>query len=102
AAPRAQSMGRSEKRMQRAEKSRSTAPADPNMSPLTASGNYRFSFVHDGITREYLVHVPKSYRGATTPMLVALHGGGSNADFQGDDSKYNLVSKSDSAGFIAV
>ena len=98
----AQRMGRFQQMMQRAEQSRSTAPADPNMSPLTASGNYRFSFVHDGITREYLVHVPKSYRGAATPMLVALHGGGGNADFQADDSKYKLVSKSDSAGFIAV
>ena len=98
----AQRMGRFQQMMQRAEQSRSTAPADPNMSPLTASGNYRFSFVHDGITREYLVHVPKSYRGAATPMLVALHGGGGNADFQADDSKYKLVSKSESAGFIAV
>ena len=81
---------------------RSAIPADPNPTPITAPGDYRFSFDHDGITREYLVHVPKSYDRAPMPMLVALHGGGGDADFQADDSKYKLISKSESAGFIAV
>ena len=81
---------------------RSKPAADPNMTPIRAPGDYRFSFVHDGVTREYLVHVPKSYRGAPTPMLVALHGGGGDADFQADDSKYHLITKSEQAGFIAV
>jgi len=81
---------------------RGAVPADPNMSLITAPGDYRFSFARDGITREYLVHVPKSYRGGATPMLVALHGGGGDADFQADDSKYQLISKSEAAGFIAV
>ena len=50
------------------------------------AGDYRFSFVHDGITREYLVHVPQELSaGRPTPMLVALHGGGGDADFQADD-----------------
>jgi len=78
------------------------APSDPNPTPITMPGDYRFSFVHGGITREYLVHVPKSYRSKPTPMLVALHGGGGDADFQADDSKYKLISKSEAAGFIAV
>ncbi len=81
---------------------RGAVPADPNMSLITAPGDYRFSFARDGITREYLVHVPKSYRGGATPMLVALHGGGGDADFQADDSKYQLISKSEAAGFSAV
>ena len=42
---------------------------------------------------------PKSYRGEPTPMLLALHGGGGDADFQADDSKYRLISKSEAAGF---
>ena len=89
--------------IERARQLRGAQPADPNATPIRAPGDYRFSFVHDGLTREYLVHVPKSYRpGHPTPMLVALHGGGGDADFQADDSKYKLISKSEQAGFIAV
>ena len=98
----AQRAGRFRQIIQLQQQRRSALPADPNMSPITAPGDYRFSFVHNGITREYLVHVPKNYRGGRTPMLVALHGGGGDADFQADDSKYKLISKSESAGFIAV
>ena len=89
--------------IERARELRGSQPAEPNATPIQAPGDYRFSFVHDGLTREYLVHVPKSYRpGHPTPMLIALHGGGGDADFQADDSKYKLISKSEQAGFIAV
>jgi polyhydroxybutyrate depolymerase len=98
----AQRFARVQEMRQRAEQLRSAVPPDPNPTPMRGPGDYRFSFVHDGITREYLVHVPGSYHGAPTPMLVALHGGGGNADFQADDSKYKLISKSDAAGFVAV
>jgi polyhydroxybutyrate depolymerase len=98
----AQRSGRLQQIMERAKERRSQQAADPNATPVRAPGDYRFSFVHDGITREYLVHVPRSYRGAATPMLIALHGGGGDADFQASDSKYKLISKSEQAGFIAV
>ncbi|MEA3081007.1 MAG: polyhydroxybutyrate depolymerase [Sphingomonadales bacterium] len=98
----AQRAGRFRQIIQMEQQHRGALPANPNMSPLTAPGDYRFSFVHDGITREYLVHVPRSYKGGRTPMLVALHGGGGDADFQADDSKYKLISKSEAVGFIAV
>ena len=98
----AQRAGRLQQVIERAETLRGRQPADPNMTPIRGPGDYRFSFVHDGIAREYLVHVPKSYRGAPVPMLVALHGGGGDDDFQADDSKYKLISKSEQAGFIAV
>jgi polyhydroxybutyrate depolymerase len=89
--------------IQRAEERRAKPPADPNMTPITSPGDYRFSFVHDGLTREYLVHVPASYRaGRPAPMLLALHGGGGDADFQANDSRYRLISKSEAVGFIAV
>jgi polyhydroxybutyrate depolymerase len=94
--------GRLQRIMQHMEERRSKPADDPNMTTIPAPGDYRFSFVHDGIKREYLVHVPKSYHGAPAPMLVALHGGGGDADFQADDSKYKLISKSEQAGFIAV
>lgn len=94
--------GRLQAIMQQIHERRSKPADDPNMSPITVPGDYRFSFVHDGLTREYLVHVPHSYHGQPTPMLIALHGGGGDADFQADDSKYKLISKSEQAGFIAV
>jgi polyhydroxybutyrate depolymerase len=98
----AQRAGRLQQIMQRAQERRSQQPADSHATPIRGPGDYRFSFVHGGITREYLVHVPRSYRGAPTPMLIALHGGGGDADFQANDSKYKLISKSEQAGFIAV
>jgi len=99
----AQRLGRLQQIMQHAQERRAQQPGDPNMTPLTAPGDYRFSFVHGGIKRVYLVHVPASYRpGRPTPMLVALHGGGGDADFQADDSRYKLISKSEAAAFIAV
>jgi polyhydroxybutyrate depolymerase len=98
----AQRAGRLEQVIERAKQLRGAQPADPNATPIRAPGDYRFSFVHDGLTREYLVHVPRGYRGTPAPMLIALHGGGGDADFQADDSKYKLISKSEAAGFIAV
>lgn len=77
-------------------------PGDPDMTPIRGPGDYHFSFVHGGLTREYLAHVPRSYHGQPTPMLLAMHGGGGDASYQADDSKYRLISKSEQAGFIAV
>ena len=98
----AQRLGRFQQIVAAEQARRGATVADPKPTPITAPGDYRFSLSFGGITREYLVHVPKSYRGAPTPMLVALHGGGGDADFQADDSKYKLISKSEQAGFIAV
>ena len=98
----AQRMGRFRQIMQAEQRQRGNLPADPNATRITAPGDYRFSVVHDGLTREYLVHVPKSYRGAPAPMLIALHGGGGDADNQANDDNYKLISKSEQAGFIAV
>ncbi len=56
-----------------------------------------------GLKRQYLVHVPQAYNPAKpAPVLVALHGGGGNMRLQADDGRYGLISKSESAGFLAV
>lgn len=81
---------------------RRSQEADPRLTPIRGPGDYRFSFVHGGLRREFLVHVPQSYGRVPMPMLIALHGGGGDADFQADDSRYRLISKSEEAGFIAV
>ena len=98
----AQRMDRLQSLMERAKERRSKV-VDPNPTRIAAPGDYRFSFVHGGIRREYLVHVPRSYRpDRSAPLLMALHGGGGDADFQSDDSRYRLIGKSEEAGFIAV
>jgi len=56
-----------------------------------------------GLKRQYLVHVPRGYDpNRKAPVLVALHGGGGNMRLQADDSRYGLITQSDSAGFLAV
>lgn len=98
----AQRAGRFGQVIEQEQAQRAGKVADPSPTTMKAPGDYRFSLVHDGVTREYLVHVPKTYRGSPMPMLVALHGGGGDADYQANDSKYRLISKSEQAGFIAV
>jgi polyhydroxybutyrate depolymerase len=70
---------------------------------IPAPGDYRYTIQHDGLARAYRVHVPRSYRAGTPmPLLVALHGGGGDMDWQADDAKYGLIGKSEQAGFIVV
>lgn len=72
-------------------------------TPITKPGDYTFTFVHNGISRFYKLHVPGSYKaGVPTPLVFAFHGGGGNMSYMADDSKYGLISKSEQAGFIAV
>ena len=72
----------------------------PNPTRITKPGTYRFHFIHGGLRREYLVHVPAAAIGKPAPVLLALHGGGGDMDFQAQN--YGLVEKSEAAGFIAV
>jgi polyhydroxybutyrate depolymerase len=75
--------------------------SDPNETKITAPGTYRFSFVHGGLKREYIAYVPAGLpRDKPAPMLLAMHGGGGDMDFQADN--YGLKQKADQAGFIAV
>ena len=70
---------------------------------LTAASDHRFTVEHGGLTRMYRLHVPARYdRAAPAPLLVALHGGGGNMDYQANDQLYGLIAKSEREGFVAV
>lgn len=70
---------------------------------MNQPGDYRYTIEHGGRTRRYRVHVPASYHPATpAPMLVVLHGGGGNMDYQATDAYYGQISKSEREGFVAV
>jgi polyhydroxybutyrate depolymerase len=60
-----------------------------------------FKLVHDGVEREYLVHLPSFYNGsAALPVVIALHGAGETPAFF--ETMTGLSVKSDASNFIAV
>jgi polyhydroxybutyrate depolymerase len=71
--------------------------------PIGGPGTYDFTLEHDGMTRMYRVHVPKSYNAARpTPVVFSFHGGGGSAEIMSQDKFYGLTAKSEQAGYIAV
>lgn len=59
--------------------------------------------LHDGLMREYRVHLPPAIdSGRRLPLLLAFHGGGGDMALQADDALYGLRRKADEAGFIVV
>jgi polyhydroxybutyrate depolymerase len=70
---------------------------------IAAPGRYEIHLQHDGLQRMYLVHVPRNWQPeATSPLVMALHGGGGGMIYQASDALYGLITKSEQAGFIAV
>ena len=64
-------------------------------------GDYDFSLQHGGLTRKYLVHVPRAYNKLNpVPLILAFHGGMGNSEHFADDEVFHLISKSDKEGFI--
>lgn len=53
---------------------------------------------HDGEKRSYLLHVPNSYDGAETSLIIALHGGTGSA--KNIEEQSGLPTLSDTEGFI--
>jgi polyhydroxybutyrate depolymerase len=64
-------------------------------------GNFPGTLTSGGLERQYLLHVPTSYTGDdATPLVVNLHGHGSNA---GEQAIYSgLLVKAEEKGFIVV
>jgi polyhydroxybutyrate depolymerase len=64
------------------------------------SGDYEFEIKNDNEKRFYLLHVPHSYNGKSTSLILAFHGGMGNAEQMSKD--YDLKQKSDKEGFIVA
>ena len=47
---------------------------------LSASAQQRHALQHDGIEREYFVHVPDGSHANDLPLVVALHGYGNRVE----------------------
>lgn len=56
-----------------------------------------FELIHEGLIRNYKVHVPADYDGGELPMVIYLHGGGGNMNAAYLDG---LDEMSDKHGFI--
>ena len=70
---------------------------------INGPGDYSFSLVHDGLTRLYRVHVPPGYSAdKPMPLVLSLHGGGGNMDYQADDKFYGQVSQADKSGYVVA
>ncbi len=66
-----------------------------------AAGEHSLSFEHEGVRREYLVHLPgKRPAGKRVPLVLAFHGLGGDAREQLVDSGFNALS--DRHGFAVA
>jgi len=65
------------------------------------SGDHTRTLKHDGRTRSYIVHIPPKYDSKQpTPLVLAFHGGGGNAQIM--MRFYGLNDKADKGGFIVA
>ncbi len=76
----------------------SAGPADDPPSTL-APGVHWFDLVHDGLDRRYRVYVPRG-AAARPAVVVALHGGGGNAEQFASENGLDAVA--DREGFLSV
>ena len=78
-----------------------TSDSSKNWNKGDISNENGISIQHDGIDREYVLHIPSSYDGySSVPLIFNFHGGGGTATGQMYISEMNLVA--DTAGFIVV
>jgi polyhydroxybutyrate depolymerase len=69
---------------------------------VSAQTNLNDTIVHNSLNRTYLLHIPASYNAANpTPLVIGLHGGGALSWYSLEQVS-QLISKSNSSGFLLV
>jgi polyhydroxybutyrate depolymerase len=76
------------------------APASRGCGTLEPTGDATWNLTFGGLGRSFHVHVPASYAGQPTPLVLDFHGYTSNGDQEVLLTGMNA--KADAAGFIAV
>lgn len=72
-------------------------------SSVARADDQVLTLVHDGLTRQALVHVPAAVDGAhRVPLLLVLHGGGGNMRLQANDAYYGQIAKADAEGYVVA
>ncbi len=75
--------------------------APVNGETALTPGDHTRTLKHDGRTRSYIVHIPPKYDSKQpTPLVLAFHGGGGNAQVM--KRFYGLDDKADKEGFIVA
>ncbi|HUS23548.1 MAG TPA: PHB depolymerase family esterase [Candidatus Binatia bacterium] len=69
------------------------AGCDGPSAPAARTSFERYSYGNDAGTRTYKVYVPRSYTGEPVPLLVELHGCGSDADEEARWSRFNALAE---------
>ena len=73
----------------------------PGASAALAPGDYTISLDHQKLRRSYMVHVPPQAKvGRAMPVVLAFHGGGSNAEVMRSYTRMDV--SADREGYIVV
>jgi len=72
-------------------------------SKIEKPGDYTFTFLFNGVSRYYKVHVPAKYNSKSAlPLLFVLHGGGGDMEIQSADEISKQASTADRENYIVV
>lgn len=70
---------------------------------IARPGDHTLTLEHGGVARQYQVHVPARYDGATpAPLLIALHGGASDMGQLQEEAIYGQIAASEREGAVVV